>query len=76
MIAIIDRYGPSRETVGWRWLTWGSAFAAIGWLAVSVVFSWYAAHFGSYNKTYGSVGAVIGLMTVALVNRDFAGRGA
>jgi membrane protein len=30
---------------------------------VSVIFSWYAAHFGSYNKTYGSVGAVIGLMT-------------
>jgi membrane protein len=63
MIAIIYRYGPSRETAQWRWLTWGSAFAAIGWLAVSVIFSWYAAHFGSYNKTYGSVGAVIGLMT-------------
>jgi membrane protein len=63
MIAIIYRYGPSRETAQWRWLTWGSAFAAIGWLAVSVVFPWYAAHFGSYNKTYGSVGAVIGLMT-------------
>jgi membrane protein len=63
MIAIICRYGPSRETAQWRWLTWGSAFAAIGWLAVSVIFSWYAAHFGSYNKTYGSVGAVIGLMT-------------
>jgi membrane protein len=63
MIAIIYRYGPSREAAQWRWLTWGSAFAAIGWLAVSVIFSWYAAHFGSYNKTYGSVGAVIGLMT-------------
>jgi membrane protein len=63
MIAIIYRYGPSRETVQWRWLTWGSAFAAIGWLVVSVIFSWYAAHFGSYNKTYGSMGAVIGLMT-------------
>jgi Virulence factor BrkB len=41
----------------------GSAFAAIGWLVVSILFSWYAANFGSYNKTYGSLGAVVGLMT-------------
>ena len=62
-VALIYRYGPSREKAQWRWLTWGSAFAVIGWLLVSVLFSWYAANFGSYNKTYGSLGAVIGLMT-------------
>jgi membrane protein len=62
-VAIMYRYGPSREKAQWRWLTWGSAFAAIGWLVVSVLFSWYAANFGSYNKTYGSLGAVVGLMT-------------
>jgi membrane protein len=37
--------------------------AAIVWLAASALFSWYVASFGSYNKTYGSLGAVIGFMT-------------
>ena len=62
-VALMYRYGPSREQARWHWLTWGSAFAAVGWLVVSVLFSWYAANFGSYNKTYGSLGAVIGFMT-------------
>jgi membrane protein len=61
-LALVYRYGPSRAKPKWRWITWGSAFAAIGWLAVSILFSWYAANFGSYNKTYGSLGAVIGFM--------------
>ena len=62
-ISVLYRYGPSRNQAKWRWITWGSAFATIGWLAVSVLFSWYAANFGSYDKTYGSLGAVIGFMT-------------
>ena len=37
-------------------------FAAIGWIAVSVAFSWYLSRFADYNATYGSLGAVIGLM--------------
>jgi membrane protein len=62
-IAILYRYGPSRENAKWRWISWGSAFAAIAWLIVSFVFSYYTSHFGSYNKTYGSLGAVFGFMT-------------
>lgn len=62
-IALIYRFGPSRETPQWRWVTGGSAVAGIVWLAMSILFSWYAANFGSYNKTYGSLGAVIGFMT-------------
>ena len=36
--------------------------AAILWIAGSALFSWYLANFGDYNATYGSLGAVIGLM--------------
>jgi uncharacterized BrkB/YihY/UPF0761 family membrane protein len=38
-------------------------FAAVTWIAASLLFSWYTTHFGSYNKTYGSLGAAVGFMT-------------
>ena len=41
----------------------GSAIAALLWIGVSGAFSWYAANFGKFNETYGSLGAVIGFMT-------------
>jgi membrane protein len=61
-LSVLYRYGPDRARAQWRWITWGSVFAAVAWLVVSILFSWYAAHFGSYNKTYGSLGAVMGFM--------------
>jgi membrane protein len=61
-LAFLYRYGPSREKPRWRWITWGSACAAIAWLVVSILFSWYAENFESYNKTYGSLGAIIAFM--------------
>jgi membrane protein len=61
-LAFLYRYGPSREKPRWRWLTWGSVFAGIAWLGVSILFSWYAENFGNYNKTYGSLGAIIAFM--------------
>jgi membrane protein len=61
-LALIYRYGPSRDEPQWRWISWGSAFAAVGWLVFSAAFSYYAANFGTFNKTYGSLGAVIGFM--------------
>src|SRR5215475_11851413 len=60
VIALIYRYGPSRDEPQWRWITPGSAFASISWLCGSALFSWYTSNFGSYNATYGSLGAVIG----------------
>lgn len=62
-LALIYRYGPDREESKWRWISWGSALAAALWLAGSALFSWYAANFGNFNATYGSLGAVIGFMT-------------
>jgi membrane protein len=61
-LACIYRYGPSRDEPKWRWITWGSALAALAWLGFSAVFSFYAGNFGTFNKTYGSLGAVIGFM--------------
>lgn len=63
MIAVVYRFGPSREQPQWRWISPGSIFAAVIWIAASLLFSWYTAHFGSYNKTYGSLGAAVGFMT-------------
>jgi membrane protein len=62
-LAVVYRYGPSREHAKWHWVTWGSVFAAVTWVLASVGFSYYVANFSSYNKTYGSLGAAIGFMT-------------
>jgi membrane protein len=61
-LACIYRYGPSRDKPKWRWITPGSAVASFLWLVASLLFSWYAENFGSYNETYGSLGAAIGFM--------------
>jgi membrane protein len=61
-IAVLYRYGPSRERAKWRWVTWGSVLATIVWIIASVLFSWYLTNFADYNATYGSLGAVIGFM--------------
>jgi membrane protein len=63
LFAVLYRLGPCRAHARWRWITPGSAVAAVGWLVMSVLFSWYVANFGHYDRTYGSLGAVIGFMT-------------
>jgi membrane protein len=62
-ITLLYRYGPSRERERWHWVSWGAVFAAVLWLAVSLLFSVYVAHFGSYDRTYGSLGAAVGFMS-------------
>lgn len=62
-LSLIYRFGPSRDKAEWRWVTPGGIIAAVLWIAVSMLFSWYVSNFGSYNETYGSLGAVIGFMT-------------
>jgi len=62
-LSVIYRYGPYRSAPQWRWIISSSVFATIVWLAASALFSWYVASFGSYNKTYGSLGAIFGFMT-------------
>ena len=62
-LSAVYRFGPSRTEAKWRWVSWGSVFAAVTWLIASLAFSYYVANFGTYNKTYGSLGAAIGFMT-------------
>ncbi len=61
-LAAIYRYAPSRREAKWRWVSWGAAVATVLWLAGSALFSVYVSQFASYNKTYGSLGAVVVLM--------------
>jgi membrane protein len=61
-LACLYRYGPSRTRAKWRWVTWGSAIAGAIWIAGSLLLSWYVTNFGTYNATYGSLGAMIGFM--------------
>jgi len=62
-LSVLYRYGPSRDKAQWKWVTPGGVVAAVLWLVVSMLLSWYLANFGSSNETYGSLGAVIGFMT-------------
>jgi membrane protein len=57
------RYGPDRERAKWKWVSMGAVVAAVLWAIVSALFSWYAKEFGNFDKTYGSLGAMIVLMT-------------
>lgn len=61
--ATLYRYGPDRKDAKWEWITPGSIFAAILWLLLTLGFGFYVAHFGNYNKTYGSLATVVILVT-------------
>jgi membrane protein len=62
-LAVLYRYGPSRNNAQWRWISAGSILAAVVWVVGSMLFSWYVSNFGNYNETYGSLGAAIGFLT-------------
>jgi membrane protein len=55
--------GPNIDHPRWRFVTLGSAFAVVIWLVVSALFALYVSLFGSYNKTWGSLAAVIVMLT-------------
>jgi membrane protein len=61
--ATLYRFGPSREDAKWEWITPGSAFAAVTWILLTVAFGFYVSHFTNYRASYGSLGAVVALLT-------------
>lgn len=61
-LAVLYRFGPSRDQAQWRWVSPGALVAVLVWIVASIGFSWYVANFEDYDRTYGTVGAAIGLM--------------
>ncbi|MFN2563244.1 MAG: YihY/virulence factor BrkB family protein [Jatrophihabitans sp.] len=59
MLAVLYAAAPNVRHGGFRWISPGAALAVVVWLAASGLFAVYVANFGSYNKTYGSLSAVI-----------------
>jgi membrane protein len=55
--------GPDVAHPRWRFITPGSVLATVIWLAASGGFAYYTSAFGSYNKTWGSLAAVIIMLT-------------
>jgi membrane protein len=61
-LAIVYRYAPARVPRKWEWVSWGAVIATAFWLIGSIAFTFYVSKVGSYDKTYGSLGAVIVLL--------------
>jgi membrane protein len=59
LFAILYWASPNARHGGFRWVSPGGLIAILLWLAASGAFAFYVANFGSYNKTYGSLAAVI-----------------
>lgn len=58
-LAVVYRFGPSRDAPQWRWLSWGAGVATGLWVLGSIAFSLYVSTLGNYEKTYGSLGALV-----------------
>jgi membrane protein len=59
MFAVLFYAAPNVKLAGFRWVTPGALFALVVWLLASAAFAFYAANFGSYDKTYGTLGGLV-----------------
>ncbi|HYH58018.1 MAG TPA: YihY/virulence factor BrkB family protein [Thermoleophilaceae bacterium] len=59
MFAVLYYVAPNVRQPRFRWVTPGGVAAVLLWLAASAGFAFYVANFGSYDKTYGSLGGVV-----------------
>jgi membrane protein len=60
--AVLYRHGPSRERARFQWISWGANLATLAWGATAAGYSYYLENFADYNATYGTLGAVFGLL--------------
>ena len=63
MFAIVLYLGPNNDPPSWKFITPGAVFAVLLWLIASAGFAFYTSQFSSYNKTWGSLSAVIIMLT-------------
>jgi len=61
--AAMFRYGPSRDRAKWVWISPGSLFFAAIWILLTLAFGFYVSQLGNYGATYGSLSAVVVLLT-------------
>lgn len=59
IVSVLYWASPNAKLPGFRFVTPGSALAVVVWVVGSLVFAFYVANFGSYNKTYGALGGVV-----------------
>jgi len=59
MLAILYYASPNAKLAGFKWISPGSVLAVVVWVIASALFAFYVANFGSYDKTYGTLGGVI-----------------
>ena len=59
MLAILYFTAPNAKLPGFKWISPGSILAVVVWVIASALFAFYVANFGSYNKTYGTLGGVV-----------------
>ncbi len=68
-LAVLYRHGPDRDPdTPWTWTSTGSVLAVVGWVIASVAFQVYVGNFGSYNETYGSLGAIVVMLLWLLIS--------
>ena len=59
VVAVLFYFSPNVKQPKFRWISMGSLLAIAIWMIASVGFGFYVSNFSNYNKTYGSLGAVI-----------------
>jgi membrane protein len=62
MLAVLYYWAPNVRQRAFRWISPGSVFAVLVWTVATAGFAFYVASFGSYDKTYGSLGGVVVLL--------------
>jgi membrane protein len=62
MIAVLYYASPNVRLRGFKWVTPGSLVAIVVWAIASAAFAFYVANFGSYDKTYGTLGGLVALL--------------